>query len=54
MTKIKTQGLVSDLMPNIKLMQLSGHFLFNYHSGKTFNDFFYQFSHIVVRVELDS
>ncbi|VVD05353.1 unnamed protein product [Leptidea sinapis] len=32
MTKIKTQGLVSDLMPNIKLMQIAGHFLFNYHS----------------------
>ncbi|XP_034828070.1 odorant receptor coreceptor [Maniola hyperantus] len=32
MTKVKTQGLVSDLMPNIKLMQAVGHFLFNYHS----------------------
>ncbi|XP_041972175.1 odorant receptor coreceptor [Aricia agestis] len=32
MTKQKTQGLVSDLMPNIKLMQLFGHFLFNYHA----------------------
>ncbi|CAG4932144.1 unnamed protein product [Colias eurytheme] len=32
MTKTKTQGLVSDLMPNIKLMQMAGHFLFNYHS----------------------
>ncbi|CAH4027686.1 unnamed protein product [Pieris brassicae] len=30
--KVKTQGLVSDLMPNIKLMQMAGHFLFNYHS----------------------
>ncbi|XP_050353359.1 odorant receptor coreceptor [Nymphalis io] len=35
MTKIKTQGLVSDLMPNIKLMQLAGHFLFNYHSDNS-------------------
>ncbi|XP_047511461.1 odorant receptor coreceptor [Pieris napi] len=32
MNKVKTQGLVSDLMPNIKLMQIAGHFLFNYHS----------------------
>ncbi|KAH9631371.1 hypothetical protein HF086_012159 [Spodoptera exigua] len=32
MTKVKAQGLVSDLMPNIKLMQAAGHFLFNYHS----------------------
>nr|AXF48755.1 odorant receptors ORCO [Lobesia botrana] len=30
MNKAKTQGLVSDLMPNIKLMQMAGHFLFNY------------------------
>nr|AJF23826.1 olfactory receptor Orco [Planotortrix octo] len=30
MGKVKTQGLVSDLMPNIKLMQAVGHFLFNY------------------------
>lgn len=34
MGKIKTQGLVSDLMPNIKLMQMVGHFLFNYTDGK--------------------
>ncbi|KOB77714.1 Odorant receptor [Operophtera brumata] len=31
MTKVKYQGLVSDLLPNIKLMQAAGHFLFNYH-----------------------
>ncbi|XP_068623291.1 odorant receptor coreceptor [Battus philenor] len=31
MSKVKTQGLVSDLMPNIKLMQMAGHFLFNYY-----------------------
>lgn len=35
MTKVKHQGLVSDLMPNIKLMQMAGHFLFNYHEGKS-------------------
>nr|AYE19959.1 Orco [Histia rhodope]QMS80314.1 odorant receptor [Histia rhodope] len=31
MTKVKTQGLVTDLMPNIRLMQIAGHFMFNYH-----------------------
>nr|AWV67916.1 odorant receptor co-receptor [Lampronia capitella] len=31
MTKFKVQGLVSDLMPNIKLMQMSGHYIFNYY-----------------------
>ncbi|XP_076243545.1 odorant receptor co-receptor [Calliopsis andreniformis] len=30
MMKFKQQGLVADLMPNIKLMKLFGHFLFNY------------------------
>nr|ARO76408.1 odorant receptor 2 [Conogethes punctiferalis] len=35
MTKVKALGLVSDLMPNIKLMQAAGHFLFNYHSDNS-------------------
>ncbi|CAH0402862.1 unnamed protein product [Chilo suppressalis] len=35
MAKVKAQGLVSDLMPNIKLMQAAGHFLFNYHSDNS-------------------
>nr|AII15784.1 odorant receptor co-receptor [Sitotroga cerealella] len=30
MTKVKTQGLVTDLMPNINLMRMFGHFVFNY------------------------
>nr|ARQ32245.1 odorant receptor 83b [Conopomorpha sinensis] len=30
-SKGKTVGLASDLMPNIKLMQMAGHFLFNYY-----------------------
>lgn len=30
--KFKQQGLVSDLMPNIRLMQISGHFMFNYYA----------------------
>lgn len=35
--KTKNQGLVSDLMPNIRVMQMSGHFMFNYYSeGKKF------------------
>nr|AGI62937.2 olfactory coreceptor [Macrocentrus cingulum] len=35
--KFKQQGLVADLMPNIRLMQISGHFMFNYYSdGKKF------------------
>ncbi|CAG9791289.1 unnamed protein product [Diatraea saccharalis] len=35
MAKVKAQGLVSDLMPNIKLMQAAGHFLFNYHTDNS-------------------
>nr|ULR56389.1 odorant co-receptor [Leptopilina drosophilae] len=31
MMKFKQQGLVSDLMPNLRLMQISGHFMFNYY-----------------------
>ncbi|THK33260.1 odorant receptor coreceptor [Diachasma alloeum] len=31
MMKTKHQGLVADLMPNIRLMQISGHFMFNYY-----------------------
>ncbi|XP_034183623.1 odorant receptor co-receptor [Osmia lignaria lignaria] len=33
MMKFKQQGLVADLMPNIRLMKASGHFLFNYTDG---------------------
>nr|QHN69127.1 odorant receptor coreceptor [Sirex nitobei] len=32
MMKFKQQGLVADLMPNIRLMQISGHFMFNYYN----------------------
>ncbi|XP_017890983.1 odorant receptor coreceptor [Ceratina calcarata] len=31
MMKFKQQGLVADLMPNIKLMKAFGHFMFNYY-----------------------
>ncbi|NP_001310774.1 Odorant receptor co-receptor [Cephus cinctus] len=32
MMKFKQQGLVADLMPNIRHMQFSGHFMFNYYN----------------------
>ena len=32
MMKTKQQGLVADLMPNIRVMQISGHFMFNYYN----------------------
>lgn len=32
MMKYKQQGLVADLMPNIRLMQMSGHFMFQYYN----------------------
>nr|QXE93250.1 odorant receptor 24 [Eucryptorrhynchus brandti] len=32
MNKFKVQGLVADLMPNIRLIQASGHFMFNYYA----------------------
>ena len=31
MQKIKMHGLVGDLWPNIRLMQLTGHWLLEYH-----------------------
>nr|ACD40044.1 odorant receptor [Phyllotreta striolata] len=35
MKKVKVTGLVADLMPNIRLMQASGHFMFNYHADNS-------------------
>ncbi|XP_012253637.2 odorant receptor coreceptor [Athalia rosae] len=32
MMKYKQEGLVADLMPNIRIMQISGHFMFNYYN----------------------
>ncbi|XP_014224691.1 odorant receptor coreceptor [Trichogramma pretiosum] len=32
MMKMKQQGLVADLLPNIRVMQFSGHFMFNYYN----------------------
>ncbi|XP_035719556.1 odorant receptor coreceptor-like [Vespa mandarinia] len=33
--KLKQQGLVADLMPNIRIMQFGGHFMFNYIESST-------------------
>ncbi|XP_044737916.1 odorant receptor coreceptor [Chrysoperla carnea] len=35
MMKVRFQGLVADLLPNIRLMQACGHFLFNYHTDQS-------------------
>nr|CAI5828776.1 unnamed protein product [Callosobruchus analis] len=35
MMKFKVAGLVADLMPNIRLIQMSGHFMFNYHADNS-------------------
>ncbi|XP_018568191.1 odorant receptor coreceptor [Anoplophora glabripennis] len=35
MMKFKVSGLVADLMPNIRLIQASGHFMFNYHADNS-------------------
>lgn len=32
MMKFKVKGLVADLLPNIRMMQASGHFMFNYYA----------------------
>ncbi|XP_071870563.1 odorant receptor co-receptor [Bombus fervidus] len=35
MMKFKQQGLVADLMPNIRLMKATGHFMFNYYTDNS-------------------
>lgn len=35
MMKFKVAGLVADLMPNIRLIQASGHFMLNYHADNS-------------------
>uniref|UniRef100_A0A310S3L4 Odorant receptor n=1 Tax=Chrysomela lapponica TaxID=153811 RepID=A0A310S3L4_CHRLA len=35
MMKFKVSGLVADLMPNIRLIQASGHFMFNYYADNS-------------------
>ncbi|XP_033216466.1 odorant receptor coreceptor [Belonocnema kinseyi] len=47
MMKFKQQGLVSDLLPNIRLMQICGHFMFNYYGeAKKFAHKIYCFVHL--------
>lgn len=35
MMKFKQQGLIADLMPNINLMKVTGHFMFNYYTDSS-------------------
>lgn len=35
MMKMKQQGLVADLMPNIRVMKFFGHFVFNYYNDNS-------------------
>lgn len=35
MMKAKQQGLVADLMPNIRIMKTFGHFVFNYYDDNS-------------------
>lgn len=44
----KYLGLVADLMPNIRLMQAAGHFLFKYVSGPIFIRKVYSSTHLVL------
>ncbi|KAK6620640.1 hypothetical protein RUM43_010935 [Polyplax serrata] len=42
MGKFRAHGLVADLWPNIRLLQLSGHFLHNYHENNSANNVFFR------------
>lgn len=33
--KFKQQGLVADLLPNIRMMKAVGHFMFNYYGDSS-------------------
>lgn len=44
----KYQGLVADLMPNIRWMQGCGHFLFKYTSGPVLLRKIYSFTHLTL------
>lgn len=41
-------GLVADLMPNIRLMRLVGHFLNKFSNGPNFLNQFYSFVHLIL------
>jgi len=42
------QGLVTDLLPNIRLMQASGHFLFKYVNGPILIRKIYSVVHLIL------
>lgn len=45
---VRYQGLIADLMPNIRLMQASGHFLFRYTSGPVLIRKLYSAVHLIL------
>lgn len=42
------QGLVADLLPNIRIMQLIGHFIFRYVTGPIFIRKLYSSAHLIL------
>lgn len=48
MQPAKYAGLVADLMPNIRLMQTFGHFIFRYISGPVLIRRIYSVTHLVL------
>jgi odorant receptor len=46
----KYQGLVADLLPNIRLMQGFGHFIFKYITGPVLIRKIYSFAHLILLV----
>lgn len=44
----KYQGLVADLLPNIRIMQAIGHFIFRYVSGPIFIRKLYSSAHLIL------
>lgn len=48
MQPVKYVGLVADLMPNIRLMQTFGHFIFRYVSGPVLIRRIYSAVHLVL------
>lgn len=50
MNKPKYLGLVADLMPNIRLMQGFGHFIFRYTTGSMLIRKIYSSAHLIMIV----
>lgn len=44
----KYQGLVADLLPNIRIMQTVGHFIFRYVTGPIFIRKLYSTAHLIL------